>query len=46
VIVSLVQSPKNIEDEVVVRDGATMVGLALYLTTIVAHREVTLDEVA
>jgi hypothetical protein len=45
-IVPLVQSSKNVEDEVAVEDGATEVGHALHLVTVVAHREVALDEVA
>jgi hypothetical protein len=44
-IVSLVQPPKNVEDEVAVGDDATEVGHALHLTTVVAHRELTLDKV-
>jgi hypothetical protein len=40
-IVPLVQSPKNVKDEVVDRDGAAKVGQgvghALHLATIVAH---------
>jgi hypothetical protein len=49
-IVPLVQSPNNVKDEVVDRDGAAKVGQgvghALHLATIVAHWEVALDEVA
>jgi hypothetical protein len=49
-IIPLVQPPKNIEDEVAVRDGAAEVvqgvGHALHLVTVVAHREHTLDKVA
>jgi hypothetical protein len=49
-IILLVQPPKNVDDKVVVRDGATEVSpgvvRALHLATVVAHREVALDEVA
>jgi hypothetical protein len=48
-IIPLVQPLKNVEDEVAVRDSAVVVGQgvghALHLVTVVAHREVTLDEV-
>jgi hypothetical protein len=48
-IVLLVQPLKNIADKIAVEDGATEVGQgvgrSLHLTTVVAHREVTLDEV-
>jgi hypothetical protein len=48
-IIALVQPSKNIEDEVAIRDSAAKViqGVdhALHLVTVVAHREVTLDEV-
>jgi hypothetical protein len=49
-IVPVVQPSKNIEDEVAVGDDAAEVnqgvGHALHLATVVAHREVALDEVA
>jgi hypothetical protein len=49
-IIQLVQLPKNIEDEVAVRDSADEVGQgvshALHLAIVVAHREFALDEVA
>jgi hypothetical protein len=49
-IIQLVQLPKNIEDEVAVRDSADEVGQgvshALHLAIVVAHREYALDEVA
>jgi hypothetical protein len=49
-IVALVQPSKNNEDEVAIRDGVAKVSQgvdhALHLVTVVAHREVTVDEVA
>jgi hypothetical protein len=49
-VIPLVQPSKNVEDEVVIRDGVAEAGYgvshALHLATVVDHREVALDKVA